>query len=222
MAPLDATKTVLELGCGNGRWISALGPRVRHYVAVDFSPAMINIARRRTAAAGLRNVEFHEAAVQDFQTDERFDLIYLSGVSQYLHDPDFEVALTRLLALLRPGGVVIDRSTVHLREREVRHGEGYFSIYRTSAEIEELFREAGYQRRVCRPSYRFLYFPRPLRVLLRKRRVAQLLKRIAPLSFPVLETAAAASAMLFRPTGEALDYSHEFALFAPAGERVRA
>src|SRR5690606_38111835 len=36
--------SVLDLGCGNGRWAEALRPRLAHYVGVDFSNELLEEA----------------------------------------------------------------------------------------------------------------------------------------------------------------------------------
>jgi len=57
-------RRVLDLGCGWGRLTLVLAPRVRHAIGLDRDPALIEDARRRATAAGIGNVEFHEADVE--------------------------------------------------------------------------------------------------------------------------------------------------------------
>ena len=57
-------KRVLDLGCGWGRLTLALARSAAHVVGLDREPASIREARARAAAAGLGNVEFHEADVE--------------------------------------------------------------------------------------------------------------------------------------------------------------
>ena len=57
-------RRVLDLGCGWGRLTLALASRARHVIGLDREPALIEDARRRAAAAGVDNVEFHEADVE--------------------------------------------------------------------------------------------------------------------------------------------------------------
>ncbi|HSB41936.1 MAG TPA: methyltransferase domain-containing protein [Methylomirabilota bacterium] len=57
-------RRVLDVGCGAGRLALALAPVSRWVVGLDRDPAAILEARRRAAAAGLTNVEFHEADVE--------------------------------------------------------------------------------------------------------------------------------------------------------------
>ena len=61
--PLDGSR-VLDVGCGSGRLSLALAPVARSVVGLDRDAPAIEEARRRAAAAGLANVEFHEADVE--------------------------------------------------------------------------------------------------------------------------------------------------------------
>ena len=61
--PLSDSR-VLDVGCGSGRLSLALAPVARSVVGLDRDAAAIEEARRRAAAAGLTNVEFHEADVE--------------------------------------------------------------------------------------------------------------------------------------------------------------
>ena len=58
-----ADKRVLDIGCGWGRLALALAPRALHVTGLDRDPGLIAEARRRAAAAGIDNAEFHEADV---------------------------------------------------------------------------------------------------------------------------------------------------------------
>jgi ubiquinone/menaquinone biosynthesis C-methylase UbiE len=60
---LDA-KRVLDLGCGWGRLSLAMARTAGSVVGLDREAAAIRSARTRAAAAGIGNVEFHEADVE--------------------------------------------------------------------------------------------------------------------------------------------------------------
>lgn len=209
----DRGNSVLELGCGNGRWAFALAPLVASYVGVDFSQSMIDAANGRAAALGLDNVTFHRIALQDYATDQRFDVIYLSGVSQYLHDADLKALLGRLQCALKPNGIVVDRSTTSVRERLVIEKSDYFSVYRTAAEIVALYRGAGWTNYYCQPSYRILSFPLVMQRWMAGQKFAKLVSFTAPFSFFLLRAWAAASGSQFDPTGRLSEFSHDFFLF---------
>src|SRR5439155_13714630 len=64
---------VLELGCGLGDLLAAVKPA--RGTGVDFSPAMIELARRRHP-----ELQFQEAEAQQFSTGETFDYMLLSDL----------------------------------------------------------------------------------------------------------------------------------------------
>jgi SAM-dependent methyltransferase len=215
LVPLTGSKSILELGCGNGRWIASLAARVGYYEAVDFSEFMLATARRRCADLGLANVRFVRASAQDYVPDRSFDIIYLSGLTQYLHDADLTQLLNRLLPHLVSGGLIIDRSTVHRRVRSVATQPGYFSIYRTAEDLIALFADAGLTNCYHARSYDFLNFSHPLRRLMSTRLAARFVTGAAPISFAILRIAARLRDAFCKPHGECLDYSHEFSVFLP-------
>lgn len=65
-------RSVLEPGCGAGRMLEALARRGLEVTGIDTSPAMLEIARRRLAAAGLTG-EVIEADMTDFDLGRTFD-----------------------------------------------------------------------------------------------------------------------------------------------------
>jgi SAM-dependent methyltransferase len=64
---------VLELGCGVGDLLAAVKPG--RGTGVDFSPAMIALARQRHP-----ELEFHMAEATEFSSDEKFDYVILSDL----------------------------------------------------------------------------------------------------------------------------------------------
>jgi SAM-dependent methyltransferase len=206
----DRQKTVLELGSGNGRWAISLAPLVNHYTAVDFSQQMLDIARRRAENLKLDNITFYRATAQDYTPPIPFDIVYLSGISQYLHDADLKALLARLSQSLRPSAVLIDRSTIHRRRRQLTTNPDYFCIYRTAVELEQIFEEAGFILHYRRPSYRFLNVPGIMGRLLSCRQSSNLIGLTAPLSFHLLRMLAWLSERICGPSGEMVDFSHDF------------
>jgi SAM-dependent methyltransferase len=99
--PID----VLDLGCGTGRYFSALA-NVRSIVGIDASPAMIAEARRplrgdRVPASAITLVE-GDFLAHDFGVD-RFDLVYSIGVLAE-HTPLDARIVAGAARWLRPGG----------------------------------------------------------------------------------------------------------------------
>jgi ubiquinone/menaquinone biosynthesis C-methylase UbiE len=97
----------LDLGCGTGRLIPALGRRMRSVVGLDISSAMIEAARRRCAA--LQNVEIRQTAGRDLSemADSSFDLVLAVDTFPYIVQAGAE-RVGRMVAeaarVLRPHG----------------------------------------------------------------------------------------------------------------------
>jgi ubiquinone/menaquinone biosynthesis C-methylase UbiE len=99
--------TVIDLGAGTGQFTLAAAPLCARVVAVDVSEAMLRRLRAKVAGAGLTNVELVQAGFMSYEHHgEAADLVY----SRYAlhHLPDFwkALALRRMRAMLRAGGVL--------------------------------------------------------------------------------------------------------------------
>lgn len=101
--PDPARARALDVACGPGTFALALGPRVAEVRGLDLTPALVELARRAAADAGLANVAFE---IGDAETlpypDAAFDLA-VSGYSlHHLARPDR--ALSEMARVVRPGG----------------------------------------------------------------------------------------------------------------------
>ncbi len=100
-------RRVLEAGCGTGAqtvFLAGSSPAAE-IVSVDVSPASLERARKRVAAAGHRNVMFQLADLFDLPfEDASFDDAFLCFVLEHLHEP--ERALAAVRRVLRPGGTI--------------------------------------------------------------------------------------------------------------------
>jgi SAM-dependent methyltransferase len=88
---------VLELGCGAGDLSVQLLRRGARLTAIDVSPAMIELARRRAPEARF----LLAPAEQTGLPDESFELVVGKWV---LHHVDVAAAATEIRRVLRPGG----------------------------------------------------------------------------------------------------------------------
>src|ERR1700676_470376 len=75
---LTGNETVADFACGNGVLLELIGPYVREYVGVDFSPQFVHAAELRRGARGIRNGTFYCADVVTFcaQQANRFDAAF--------------------------------------------------------------------------------------------------------------------------------------------------
>lgn len=103
--PIRPGHDVLEVGVGTG--INApLYPRDCAVTGIDFSSSMLEKARRRIAAHGVRNVELMRMDAADLRfPDESFDVVYAPYVISVVSDP---VRVTREMhRVCRAGGHVV-------------------------------------------------------------------------------------------------------------------
>jgi ubiquinone/menaquinone biosynthesis C-methylase UbiE len=106
-AGINAGVRVLDLGCGAGdvSMLAAelIGP-AGSVVGIDRSQEVLNVARERVQEAGLRQVSFVRASVEEFSVDEPFDLVIGRYILVHQSEP---VGLLRKAAhLVRPGGAL--------------------------------------------------------------------------------------------------------------------
>ena len=104
---LGAGSTLIDLGAGTGTLALAAAPHLDRVVAVDVSPAMLAVLRRRARERGLANVEAVEAGFLAYEhAGPPADAVYSRNALHHL--PDFwkALALTRVAAMLRPGGLL--------------------------------------------------------------------------------------------------------------------
>ncbi len=104
---LDQSSTLVDLGAGTGELVLAAAPHCRRVVAVDVSPAMLQSLATKIEQRGLTNVELVRAGFLSYaHRGEPADFVYSRHALH--HVPDFwkAVALQRIAALLRPGGIL--------------------------------------------------------------------------------------------------------------------
>ena len=99
-----ANATALEVGPGDGSFLPELAHRFAHVLAVDNSPAMLELARARCEQAALGNVELKLAdALQDDCPPA--DCVVLNMVLHHLAAPG--EALKQLARLVNAGGSLL-------------------------------------------------------------------------------------------------------------------
>jgi ubiquinone/menaquinone biosynthesis C-methylase UbiE len=104
---LPSQATVVDLGAGTGQFALAIAAHVARVVAVDVSPVMLERLRAKVQRSRFTNVECVHAGFLTYEhVGPSADLVY----SRYAlhHLPDFwkAMALTRLAAITKPGGLL--------------------------------------------------------------------------------------------------------------------
>lgn len=207
------TDHVLELGCGNGRWACELAPGVASYTGVDLSRPLLDQASENCARRDLKNVTFVEASAEDYVPNAEVSVVYLSGISQYLEDDPLMQVVSRMMRSAPRS--LIDRSTFHLREREILSAGAYASIYRRHGDFRALLARAGWRFVASSPSYRFFCFPRRFARGLAWPASGRAVEATRPLSYVLLRWSSRLMAMAFRGRSPMADYEHLFSVFGP-------
>ncbi len=92
LAPLDG-RSVLDVGCGSGRYCHAFAQRgAARVVGIDFAPAMIDIAARLAEQQGVADrCEFRVGSFPQDMGEERFDASTAMGYFDYVEDAERHV-----------------------------------------------------------------------------------------------------------------------------------
>lgn len=98
---------VLEAGCGIGAQTVILSKNSPHaqITSIDISEDSLNLAKKRAAGEGVKNVEFRVENIFDLPfDDESFDHIFVCFVLEHLKEP--VKALASLRRVLKTGGTL--------------------------------------------------------------------------------------------------------------------
>lgn len=106
VADLVPGETVLDLGSGGGIDVLLSAKRVGptgHVYGIDFTPAMVELARRNAALVNATNVEFLEGHIEAVPLhDQTMDVIISNCVINLAHDKT--LIFREMFRLLRPNG----------------------------------------------------------------------------------------------------------------------
>ena len=152
---LGPDRTVLQIGCGIGRFEVVLADRVRAAHGIDVSTEMVRAARRR--CAHLTNVHLEKCSGQDLAmfTDEQFDLVYAVDTFPYLVQSGsalVERHFAEVHRVLKPGGDFVifnfsyrsdlERDRADVRRLASEHG---FVLHEEGVQMLKLWDGAGWR-----------------------------------------------------------------------------
>jgi ubiquinone/menaquinone biosynthesis C-methylase UbiE len=99
------SSTVLDVGTGTGFVAAGLAPRVARVVAVDHSPAMLEVADRNLHELGIANVELRDADLARLPLPD--DSVDAAVANMVLHHAERPAAMLQEMArVTKPGGWV--------------------------------------------------------------------------------------------------------------------
>lgn len=151
---LEPDSTVIDAGCGAGRFTLLLAPRCRQVRAVDLSPVAVETTLERARERGLSNVTGSACDLADGVPGEPADRVVAVQVLTFFPGERNRLrAVESLRNALCPGGRLVvtvfnggrwmDRLRGRPRECIVPAGGWYYYFRFLSGELAELFREAG-------------------------------------------------------------------------------
>jgi aspartate racemase len=145
---LSIEGSMMELGCGLGRWTRVLSSYVKNIEAYDYSDSFIENAKLICAKENINNVRFVCSNVADIKPNRRYDYIVSIALLHYLDELQFKKCVEVIKSNLIRGGIAILRESFGYSKRFEMHGyysevlaEEYHAVYRTTEEIIESFGE---------------------------------------------------------------------------------
>lgn len=150
LAPLPGTWSVLDVGCGPGRYALAMARAgAATVVGVDVSSSMIELARGEAGRLGLSDrCQFTNSSFLRFKTPERFDVVIATGYFDYTEEPVSE--LRKMVSLCR-GRIFASfpkRWEIRVPTRKLRFAleRGFVRFY-SRREIDVILESAGLDSR---------------------------------------------------------------------------
>ncbi len=108
---VPAGATVLDVGCGNGSFLSRFQNRGWKLYGADFSPTGVEIARKSFPGIDFFLADASAPMRHVFERVGPFDVIISTEVIEHLYDP--RGLLRNAYSLLKPGGILILSTPYH-------------------------------------------------------------------------------------------------------------
>ncbi len=153
--PMDAIAeapdgaTILDVPCGGGVALRRLGRGQRlRYLAVDYSPGMLERTRRVASELGLTGVEYVQADVGALPFDDASVDLCVSSAGLHCF-PDPARAVAEIARCLRPGGRLVGSMAVcgtsarHDAQMALFRRTGALGPGGTQSDLEAWVRDAG-------------------------------------------------------------------------------
>ncbi len=146
-------KTVLDLGSGWGSWAFKFVEKgAKKVTCVDYVLKMCMQGVVLAEKNNVKNIEFIHKSVQDFKPSEKYDIIFISGISVHMNDIGLKKMINNIkdftsknsIVIVRDGTGVPDRYSFD-KEYSERLKTQYSGIYRSREEYISLFEKAGFE-----------------------------------------------------------------------------
>ena len=104
---ITSDSSILDLGCGNGRYADALGNDIKEYLGVDISQNFVKNANLKYSD---EKINFVFSPAHTFIQKNKFDVILMIGLLTYMNDDEIEKMISNCKKMLNPGGWIIVRN----------------------------------------------------------------------------------------------------------------
>lgn len=155
--------SVLDIGCGIGRWAENVLATCGKYIGTDFSKEMIKAAEKRykdESKARFVNSNFQDIFSNEEILKNKYDTVIIAGVSMYINDADLRECYKKLDSLVKKGAIIYIEESVGVKERlTLNHiwseslDDNYDAIYRTREEYLEMLAPLTQKCEVVREGY---------------------------------------------------------------------
>lgn len=103
---LEPHHAVLDYGCGNGLYSLELAGEAKHFLGIDTSDRMVEVARDLAGKRGLPNLDFQCQDLLSNEMEKRvFDVVLAFNILHLIGER--RMALARLMELMHPGGHLV-------------------------------------------------------------------------------------------------------------------
>jgi len=149
---LKGDETVLEIGCGLGRFAKHIKDNVKSYLGIDFSRNLIDLANKSFEKDGhilFQVMSANNIKINDLLIKPPFNLIMTMGLLMYLNDKDCANLIARISELVDNKSTIYIRESVSIINKRMTLKNfyskeletNYNAIYRTIDEYDDLFNE---------------------------------------------------------------------------------
>jgi len=143
-------KTILDIGCGIGRWAYNLKPVIQKYDGIDFSDEFVKAANNNFKDN--KEINFFCMSATDIdrtKLSEKYDVVIVTEVSMYINDDELEKLYNFINLFTQKDSLLYIQDTTSLLETRLTLKDfdskelktKYNAIYRTKTEYETLFKK---------------------------------------------------------------------------------
>jgi predicted RNA methylase len=147
-------KTIIDIGCGSGRFVTEFVKRgARRVVGLDVAPEMIKLARNLVSQDGTEDrCEFITSDVLNWKTNEKFDISIAIGFWDYIQDPPERLRIIRSVTNDKFLSAWPRFWTWRMPVRKIRlqYVLGCPVYFFTKSDVYRLLNDAGFQVESCR------------------------------------------------------------------------